>query len=593
MRIFTVHLALAVVFSAFIGGEHAFGDEKKVLGYIDQAEKSLEGKRASYTKAVKYYRMARKVLKVTDKTRHLELRIALGLARAHSGRRRTRDALRELSPHAQAFGPKLVPRHKGLRGDARKWQELLLASEAKVKAKKDLGTVVKDLSPVVVDAAGSRFYKSFGTAASFLIGRAFELMRKSKDAAEFYTPVVEAYLAKCKKDIEAAGKPEPGRGKAPEKIPPAADPPGKLEGKYKKAVDDALAWLKRHQSEEGKWSEDLMEGLCEEEAPCPPGWSKAYDNGFGQALAIQALVRSGIRQDHPDLGETLEKAVAYVLKTQAPSGLLARVQGSSTQEHALTSWALAELSLADPKQAERLKDPLARALKYIVAAQTPGQGWWHGIRAGCSSGLHTGMSLIALARLKAAGVNFDPKVFEDGMGWIEKLTDPGSGRTGFSTRGDTGMMPGSAFKAGFKKIFSPETSMALAARLLWSAEPAEDVVLRGFDLLWKNPPRWDSKKIFFQTWHYYSLAYGLKKGKDANFRLEKLADLLVENQEKEGCARGSWAPVGVFSSQGRIAATARAVLAILNAKGVALPQPVDPEELLKEKDGEDGQGSGE
>jgi hypothetical protein len=55
------------------------------------------------------------------------------------------------------------------------------------------------------------------------------------------------------------------------------------------------------------------------------------------------------------------------------------------------------------------------------------------------------------------------------------------------------------------------------------------------------------------------------------------ADLVVANQEKDRSAAGSWAPVGAQASDGRIAETARAILVILNARGVNLPEPVKAE----------------
>ena len=58
---------------------------------------------------------------------------------------------------------------------------------------------------------------------------------------------------------------------------------------------------------------------------------------------------------------------------------------------------------------------------------------------------------------------------------------------------------------------------AISFWLVWSAEKEENLVRRGFDVLWGDKPSWQEEKtIHYRYWVAYSLAYALKTGKDAN-----------------------------------------------------------------------------
>jgi hypothetical protein len=91
--------------------------------------------------------------------------------------------------------------------------------------------------------------------------------------------------------------------------------------------------------------------------------------------------------------------------------------------------------------------------------------------------------------------------------------------------------------------------------------------------LWGRKPGWVAEKdINVKYMKYFAMAYALRPGRDANAALKPLADLLVKHQSKGGAVDGSWEPVSVYAHHGRIVVTARAAIAICNARGVGLPQ---------------------
>jgi hypothetical protein len=570
-------MVLSVVFAGRV-----CATEKKVLSYIEKGEKLLEGKRRSYTKAIRYFQTARKIAATLKLNKYFDLRMRLGLATAYTGRRKFKDALSEISGPAKEYGEKNIPRRAYGRGEQRAWVEALIRFSKDVKAGHSGAGLLKELCELA-DKAGKVLtpytLKRYAPAAEYLIGCCYERGKKLKTAVDYYLRVVNAHYDNLRdREEREAHRKAKFSAKTPSNVPKSEESPGKLEGDFKTAIDKALAWLQRHQADDGAWLDAKLPDKCSDE-PCPPGRVKATANAFGHALAVQAMVRAGIRFTDPEYGPVLKKAVDWILASQTPAGLIATEKVASTMEHAMMTWGLAAVVMAEPEFLKG-KGALQKAVNYLLSAQNPHLGWRHGITPGDNDTIHTGLSMIALASAKAAGLNFPKDSYAGGMAWFEKVTDENSGLTGFTSKGDSGgqMVDSMSFLP-----MDDATALALAARLIFSADcEKEDVIKKGFNILWGNKPRWkENRTIHFRYWHYYSLAYALKKGKDANFCLEKVAKMLVENQEKEGCPEGSWAPLGAFANEGRFASTAQAMLTIINARGVSLPEPADPQELSK------------
>ena len=125
------------------------------------------------------------------------------------------------------------------------------------------------------------------------------------------------------------------------------------------------------------------------------------------------------------------------------------------------------------------------------------------------------------------------------------------------------------------------TAMTLCGRALNGEDLHAGIATRGYDLLWGRKPGWvEEKDVNVKYMKYFTLAYALRPGRDANAALKPVADLLLKHQESKGAVQGSWAPVSVYAHHGRCVLTARAILTICNARGVGLPQL--PEAAKKE-----------
>lgn len=560
-------------------------DEKKVLAALEAGEKALQGRRRSFSRAERYFETARKQLEAVRLKAHLEARIAHGMARALLGRRKYAEACAEVAGLARTYGRKFIPSMAFGSAKVKDWAARLKALQKRIEGGDANEAARKELEALASELAADRMGGTYRLAAAYLLGLWHETAKKPKEAVPHYLEVVEAYRKRLDAEAARKKKAEASRPRTPEKLPRAPRPPGKLRGACQKAVEKALDWLARHQCPDGRWDEDELSSLCGP-TPCPEGRTKVRSTGFSHALALLAMARAGVTTGHDGHGQAFRKAVAYAVGLQTPAGLLARTQFESTMETALFTRALAEVEAAEPGL-PGVRKAVEKGVQYLLSAQNPGWGWRYGIRPGDNGTEHTAAALLALARARSLGLSFPRAALDGGMHWINRVTDEVTGRTGAFSKGGQGAVMANA--RTFRPVDSP-TARALAARLVWKADPEKDeLARRGFDILWHGQPAWEEERsIYYSYWNDLSLAYALKGGKDAAVVLSRLADLLVEHQEEDGCARGSWPSIGAFSSHGRIVSTALGLLAVLNTQAVALPPAVDPEELPDAKEENSG-----
>ncbi|MHC5077610.1 MAG: hypothetical protein ACYTHN_01220 [Planctomycetota bacterium] len=559
-------------------------DMAKAEKTLEMAEKYLygEGVRKSLSRACTYFKKARQLLPEEPATKHLDARIALGLGQAFLGRKKYKEAAEELRSLALGFADRLI-RWKGKiygSGQGVNWTRALQEARKAIEAETNVGDVLEPLTKVAEEAGKVKHQKRYVQVAEILLGFAHEKLKKYKDAADYYNLYAKVQVDHLTQQAKHRAKMEAGRPRTPKNIPVAEAPPGKLEGKYKKAVILGLDWLKRFQKKDGSWSEGALEALSQDD-PLPAGRVKPILCSLPGALACMAFLRAGVQFEDETYGETLKKGLEWTVKHQGKNGKIPTAEkgGNPNITHALYTWVLAEavIRLKDP---DPWKGPLEKGVAYLLEAQNPGAGWRYGIKPGDNDSEHTAQALIALIRAKSAGIDVPEESFDGAHFLLDRLTDEITGKVGFTSKGDMGVRRADAIK------FAPvdtSTALSLAARILFGEDPRKGLLGRGFDTLWGRPPQWiPDKDIHLLYSRYYTLAYGLRPGADANYNLKRMADMLVKNQETEKSATGSWPPIGSMASDGRIATTTRAILSILNARGINLPEPLKRE---KEKGG--------
>jgi len=387
--------------------------------------------------------------------------------------------------------------------------------------------------------------------------------------------------------------PEPGgdgrrprRGRKHDRVTP----------EVKRALRSAVSWLLATQREDGSWPGSL-------DAPGAPDDGQRWDDYGATALAVLALFGAGEQRRDPGLGRAARRGLVWLLEHRADPRRFGWTTGNpaiyehaiTTQvladppiyEHAITTRVLADYVLrtgrAQRGLVELLLDPAVRVLR---DAWNPRNGWGYAFKpTGENDTSCTCWCARALLLARRAGAAVEPEVFEGARSWIDAMTDPGTGRTGYSF-GDGGGPggPPSRFK-GLWERFPPVlvetlTAAALALELALLADgkadrearraikdfPRRERLEKQVALLVRKLPVWDEAggSCDFFYWWFGSEAMARWGGGERREWTRALHATLLPSQRWEPPAAGSWDPAGPWTSHvgGRVMATALAVLAL-------------------------------
>ncbi|HVM59581.1 MAG TPA: hypothetical protein VMV72_01840 [Verrucomicrobiae bacterium] len=185
-----------------------------------------------------------------------------------------------------------------------------------------------------------------------------------------------------------------------------------------RAVLAALRWLAAHQEENGSWR-------C--------GRSTAA----GTALATLAFLGHGETPDSVEFGNTVGKALEYLSSHIGSDGLVSESSGDyiGSGAQGMVVLALSQAYAVTPSP--RLRDPLERAVRTIVRAQSAPKasdqyvgGWRYRPTSDDSDVSVTGWMVLALTSAKAAGLDVPREVTDRAAHFLWNMYDvnnPGFG----------------------------------------------------------------------------------------------------------------------------------------------------------------------
>jgi hypothetical protein len=347
-------------------------------------------------------------------------------------------------------------------------------------------------------------------------------------------------------------------------------------------VEDALRWLAAHQSADGGWEAAGFDQWCDGKpaaGPKPDGVGKAsYDVGV-TGLAILAFLGAGYtnRSEGP-YGKVVSNGLRYLRNLQDAEGCFgSRATGHYVYNHAIAALALVEAYGMTGSAV--YKSPAQKALDFIAVSRNPYLAWRYGVKPGDNDTSVTGWMTMALksARMINAGevlagkpplLQIDEDAFDGITSWLNKATDPDTGRVGYQLRGT-----GPARPVELVDKFPGDKSEAMTAdgmltRILLGEKPkTSDVIQKGATLLSELPPTWNSNdgSIDFYYWYFGTLAM-FQVGGDLWKAWEaalKTAVVDHQRQDTDYCQyKGSWDPIDPWGPDGgRIYSTALMAMA--------------------------------
>lgn len=334
-----------------------------------------------------------------------------------------------------------------------------------------------------------------------------------------------------------------------------------------RAVEDGLAWLAAHQSDEGSWDADGFASECGEigSTTCEGEGYPTHDVGL-TGLALLAFLGDGSSSNNGPHREIIARGLRWLHEQQDPdTGLI----GDSSAHDFIYDHAIATLAICE--NLYFAKSPIMgrtaqRAVNYIVRARDPYGAWRYDVPSiGSADTSVTGWMVFALAAAKDAGVTVDPAAFEGALSWLDEVTDPATGRTGYHSYGSL------SSRTTANEHFPREggeamTAVALLCRFFLEQTPEEEPIMeRQAELLRRNPPEWNPEELGCDMYYWYYGSYAMfqiggKHWRDWN---ESMKRALLPSQRQDGDAKGSWDPIGPWGRPGgRIYSTALMTLSL-------------------------------
>lgn len=298
------------------------------------------------------------------------------------------------------------------------------------------------------------------------------------------------------------------------------------------SVARALRWFQRHQAEDGRWSLNSFQAA----GKCSCG-NQAHiaDDTAGTSLALLPYLGAGQSHLVGIYKDEVSKGLRWLIKQQKADGdLRVTTANSGMYAHGQAAIVLCEAFAITGD--EELRAPAQKAVDFIVQAQYKDGGWRYtptpDSQAGDTSVV--GWQLMALQSARAANLVVPDATFSRASAYLDRVQHRGGAFYGYQAgNGPTPVM----------------TAEGLLCRLYLGWTKDEPALGEGVSFLLKNhPPRRGELGIYY--WYYATQTMHHFGGDEWDQWNQAMRDVLVETQQKDGHAAGSWAPAGQHSDAG-------------------------------------------
>jgi len=308
------------------------------------------------------------------------------------------------------------------------------------------------------------------------------------------------------------------------------------------AVEEALIWLAKAQSDDGRWDVDGFKTISR----CGGGGDRSDDDVALTGLCLLSYLGAGYTHVKGEHKESVRKALNWLVDGQKEDGNLQR-EGQMYGQAMATAALCESYSMTGD---QRLNEPIKKAVDFILKAQNPGAGWRYEPRKDSDTSV-TGWQVLALKSAMIAGFKIPPQHFQ----WVEKWLD--CVRRG-NEEGLYAYMPGHA-----------GTPTMTAEGWFCQLMMKENTRMRGqgetIPYLMARLPVWSPKDhtVNLYFWYYTTLALHMSGAPEFVTWNKALVQALLTGQVMKGAAKGSWDPVCVLGERGgRVYTTATAALCL-------------------------------
>ncbi len=334
------------------------------------------------------------------------------------------------------------------------------------------------------------------------------------------------------------------------------------------ALADGLKWLAEHQDEDGRWSCAEFMKHDPPDAQCDGAGDQLHDVGM-TGLALLAFLGDGNTFEVGPYRKNVTHGIKWLTEQQdEDSGLLGKKIGHGfIYDHAIASLALCEAYYLGGKN-PLIGKTAQNAINFITRARNPYGAWRYEFPPnGENDTSVTGWMVLALRSAKEAGLKIDKAAFTGAMSWFDEVTDPATGRVGYTEIG--------SHSSRIQRVndnYPPEkgealTAIGLLGRFLMGQDPETDVIMvKHANLMRSCLPEWDPEGFGCDMYYWYHGSYAMyQMGGNRYWEPWSAAmqEAILKSQRRDGSFKGSWDPVGPWGfSGGRVYSTALMVLSL-------------------------------
>jgi len=289
-----------------------------------------------------------------------------------------------------------------------------------------------------------------------------------------------------------------------------------------RAVAAALNWIARHQNPNGSWSINhspaCKGGFCS-------GGGDAKSDAAATALALLPFLAAG--QTHESKGpyqRNIMAGVNWMIKNQGRTGDYSTGSSSQMYTHGLCTIAMCEAY--GMTQDSRVGISAQMALDFIQSGQNKQGSWRYSHGSDDSDTSVFGWQVMALKSGQMAGLKVNPNSIE---GCRKYLTLCSTGKY----KSEFGYTPGGGPTYTM-------TSVGLLTSQYLGANRSDPVIVGGVEYLSKHKPTLQTRNSYY--WYYATQVMHNVPGPEWDEWNRSMRRILIQTQEKTGCAAGSWDP---------------------------------------------------
>jgi hypothetical protein len=249
------------------------------------------------------------------------------------------------------------------------------------------------------------------------------------------------------------------------------------------------------------------------------------------------------------------RGLEEIMRHQAEDGLITQ-EGTNQYTHAICTIALCEAygRAADP----RIGAAAQKAVRYCEHAVNSDGGWRYTARSGESDMSVTAWFIQALKTAKLARIKFDNTYLSQGLSFMDSVTDQGASRNSSGAVGYT-FSPNQDNSGNSHPAL---TAAGMMVRQFSGTGVKNHLLVKGAELTKARPPEWNQKDFYY--WYYATYAMHNMGGEHRIWWNQRIRNVLIEHQSRDGDNAGSWDPENARWGQqgGRVYTTALGALCL-------------------------------